>query len=105
MPGYRDIIEAKVVLGMPEKASMAEIKTIYRKLIYKWHPDRCSRDQDKCNEMTRKIIAAYKIIVTYCNSYEYSFAEEDMKKYLSTEEWWFEKFGNDPIWGNITRPK
>jgi DnaJ-class molecular chaperone len=96
---YRDILEAKELLGLPERASMDEIKSSYRRLISNWHPDRCREDKKKCEEMTRKIITAYGIIVSYCEEYKYSFAEEEVKRYLSAEEWWFEKFGNDPLWG------
>lgn len=101
---YQDIIEAKELLNLPERASMKEIKSTYRKLISQWHPDKCNEDKDECNEMTRKILAAYKIIIAYCSQYKYSFAEKEIKKYLSVEDWWFEKFGNDPIWGNINKP-
>jgi DnaJ-class molecular chaperone len=64
---YQDIIEAKELLNLPERASMKEIKSSYRRLINQWHPDKCTENKDKCAEMTRKIIAAYKIITTYCN--------------------------------------
>jgi preprotein translocase subunit Sec63 len=97
---YREIIEAKNLLNLPERASMKEIKSNYRELIGQWHPDKCNESDEKCNEMTRKIIAAYDIIVGYCNQYQYSFSKEEIKIYLSDEEWWFERFGNDPIWGN-----
>ena len=96
---YKDILEAKELLGLPERASMDEIKSSYRRLISLWHPDRCREDKDKCEEMTRKIITAYGIIVSYCEAYQYSFTEEEVKRYLSAEEWWFERFGNDPLWG------
>ena len=101
---YKDIIEAKELLNLPERASMKEIKSNYRELINQWHPDKCKENDEKCNEMTRKIISAYKIIITYCNQYKYSFTKEEVKKYLSDEDLWFERFGNDPLWGNIKKP-
>jgi DnaJ-class molecular chaperone len=101
---FKDIIEAKELLNLPERASMEEIKSNYRELIGQWHPDKCHESDEKCNEMTRKIIAAYDIIIAYCNQYHYSFSKEEIKRYLSNEEWWFERFGNDPIWGNRDKP-
>lgn len=101
---YKDVVEAKELLGLPERASMDEIKSNYRKLISQWHPDKCSENKDKCHEVTKKIIAAYKIIIAYCEQYRYSFTKEEVKNYLSPEEWWFEKFGNDPMWGNKNKP-
>ena len=97
---YKDIIEAKDLLNLPERASMEEIKSHYRELISQWHPDKSNESDETCNEMTRKIIAAYDTIIAYCNQYRYCFSPEEIKKYLSDEEWWFERFGNDSIWGN-----
>jgi DnaJ-class molecular chaperone len=98
---YQDIIDAKELLNLPDRASIKEIKSNYRALINKWHPDKCKENDEKCNEMTRKIIAAYDIIITYCNHYKYSFSTEEIRTHLSAEEWWFERFGNDPLWGKF----
>jgi len=98
---YQNIMEAKEVLNLPDRASMKEIKSNYRALINKWHPDKCKENHEQCNEMTRKINSAYDIIITYCNHYKYSFAEDEVRTYLSAEEWWFERFGNDPLWGKF----
>ncbi|MGE0084177.1 MAG: J domain-containing protein [Desulfococcaceae bacterium] len=105
MTKYQDIIQAKDLLNLPDRASMEEIKSNYRELIRQWHPDKCNGNDEKCNEMTRKIIAAYETIVSYCSQYKYSFAKEEVSRYLSNEDWWFERFGNDPIWGNIKKPQ
>jgi DnaJ-class molecular chaperone len=96
---YKDILEARELLELPERASMDEIKSNYRRLVSLWHPDRYRENKEKSEEMTRKIIAAYEIITAYCENYKYSFAQEEVKRYLSVEEWWFDKFGNDPLWG------
>ncbi|MBN1627108.1 MAG: J domain-containing protein [Deltaproteobacteria bacterium] len=104
MAKYREIIEAKETLKLPERASIKEIKSSYRRLLRYWHPDKCNDNKDKCNKMTKKIIEAYKIIISYCEQYKYSFEEDEVKKYLSEEEWWFERFGDDPLWGN-KKPK
>ena len=97
----KEIIKAKDILGLPEKASKKEIKACYTTLIKKWHPDRWTEDQKivTYNEMTAKINAAYKIIQTYCDEYQYSFREQEIRSYMSREEWWFERFGSDPLWG------
>ncbi len=89
------------MLGLPEKASWEEVKTCYKGLIKTWHPDQCinAEEQARCNQMTAKINAAYAVIRTYCNNYQFSFSDQEIRKYMSTEEWWFERFGNDPLWG------
>jgi preprotein translocase subunit Sec63 len=99
MSKYDEIIAARDLLGLPEKASLEEIKVIYRNLMRKWHPDTCVEEKEKCKEMTQKIIAAYDIILKYCHQYKISFQDEEIKNYLSDEDWWFERFGSDPLWG------
>jgi len=103
MTKYRDILEARKTLNLPERASMQQIKSNYRKLMSQWHPDKCKENGDECQEMSRRITAAYEVIVVYCEHYEYSFAKEEVKRYISPEDWWSEKFGTDPLWGNIKK--
>lgn len=100
---YNDIIKSKVLLNLPERASMEEIKSNYRKLMMQWHPDKCLDNIEKCNEMTKKLTTAYEIIRLYCSQYKYSFTKEELKQYLSAEEWWIERFGQDPLWGRTKK--
>ena len=95
---FQKIKAARILLELPERATMEDIKSNYRVLIQKWHPDRCNADKEKCKEMTAKIIAAYRIINNYCKNYKYSFSKDEVGNYLPAEEWWFERFGNDPLW-------
>lgn len=99
MNQYQKIAEARKTLQLPERATMKEIKSNYKALITKWHPDTCKEDKDKCQEMTQKITRAYDIIFNYCTHYKFSFSREEIKNHLPGEEWWLERFGSDPIWG------
>lgn len=99
MSKVKEIAEARAVLGLSERASMAEIKTAYHELLKQWHPDRSSGDSAECNEMTRKLNAAYQIIVSYCSQYKYSFAPEELERHQSEQDWWTDRFGSDPLWG------
>jgi DnaJ-class molecular chaperone len=96
---YQMITAARKLLELPETATMASIKSNYRRLVARWHPDKCSEDQEICAEMTRKIVLAYQTIMDYCHQYQYSFSKETVKKHLSPEQWWHEHFGEDPLWG------
>ena len=98
MKKYQQINKARIVLELPERATMEEIKSNYRTLIRKWHPDRCNKNMEKSKEMTTRIIAAYMIINDYCSNYKFSFSEKEVKNYLSAEEWWFERFGKYPLY-------
>jgi DnaJ-class molecular chaperone len=78
---FEDIDEARKTLGLGETATFGEIKGAYRRLSLKYHPDKCA-DEDRrgCEEMFKKINRANRILMSYCASYRYSFAEEDAKE-------------------------
>jgi curved DNA-binding protein CbpA len=89
---------ARNLLELPETATFDQINQNFKRLIKQWHPDRCSLNPEKCEEMAGVIIAANEILRDYCRQYKFSFSDEEIKKYLSHEEWWLEKFGTDPLW-------
>ena len=105
MKTYQQITEARKLLELPEQASLAEIKANYRNLIRKYHPDRCPDNHAECTEMTARLTLAYKTIITYCNQYRFSFTKEEVQKYLPTDEWWYDRFGQDPLWSKRKRDK
>lgn len=78
---FEDIDQARKTLGLGETATLAEIKEAYHKLSLKYHPDKCeSVDRQECEEIFKRINKANKILMSYCTSYRYSFAEEDVKE-------------------------
>lgn len=97
---YEEITKATTILELPEAATMQQIKEHYKRLITKWHPDKFQNNKEVFEEKAKKINDAYKIIMNYCNNYEFSFSKEEVEKYIKAEEWWFKRFGNDPIWGD-----
>jgi len=99
MTKYEEIAKARKLLALPERATMEEIQSHYRRLLRKWHPDRCKQPREACTEMTIKIVDAYRMIIDYCSNYKFSFSEEEVRHHLSEEDWWFERFGMDAVWG------
>jgi DnaJ-class molecular chaperone len=94
MPPYESILKAKTLLGLHDKASLAEIKTRYKNMMHRWHPDKHPDDTDAANAMSARINDAYRILLEYVKQYEYRFDEEYLKeKYQSPQEWWVNKFG------------
>ena len=96
---FKEIDEARKLLNLPEAASMETIKANYKKMIAKWHPDKSLENKEECAEMTRRIIAAHEVILDYCQNYQFSFSQESVKRHKTKEEWWFDRFGHDPLWG------
>ncbi len=78
---FEDIDKAIKTFGLGETATLAEIKQAYRRLSLKYHPDKCAdRDRQECEEMFKRINWANRILMSYCASYRYSFAEKDVKE-------------------------
>ena len=87
-------MKAKSLLGLRETSTTKEIKNKYKNLMKKWHPDKHKDDAQKATKMSMQINEAYEIIMDYCNSFEYPFDEETIKKAsYSPSEWWHDKFG------------
>lgn len=100
MSSITTLLKAKTLLGLSDRATLYEIKQKYRNLMQKWHPDKNPNDIQTAQKMSAQINEAYQIILNYCNSYTYSFKEEDIReKAASPNEWWEARFGD------VNRPK
>ena len=104
MNKYEKISEARKIHELSETATMESIKSNYRRLLNRWHPDKCAENKGECADMTRKIVSA-RTIMDYCLRYQFSFSEDTVKRHLTGEEWWFDRFGDDPLWGKGRPPK
>jgi DnaJ-class molecular chaperone len=92
------ILQAKQILNIGEKATLAEIKAKYKRLLRQWHPDKC-QDQVEAQKRTVKLNQAYEIIEDYCQKYLFSFIEADIKRNLPAEERYKLQFSSDAVWG------
>lgn len=55
-------IDYYAVLGLTKTASDADIKTAYRSLAKKWHPDKNPDNKEEASEKFKEISVAYKIL-------------------------------------------
>jgi molecular chaperone DnaJ len=80
MVKFKQVDEARSLLGLDETATLEEIKDAYRQLSLKYHPDRLHRKEKKhAEEIMKKINHAKDILLIYCANYRYSFKERDVK--------------------------
>jgi len=97
MADFNEIDEARKVLGLGESALLNEIRSAYRRLAQRHHPDVHGNVGEKNEEVMKKLNRAYKILMDYCTDYRYSFKEEDVAKTYPYEEYlrnWREKWYN-----------
>ena len=88
-------MKAKSLLGLREKSSLKEIKSKYKNLMKKWHPDKHKDEIEKATQMSAQINEAYKTVLEYTKEYEYPFDEESLKStHQSPSEWMKNRFGD-----------
>jgi DnaJ-class molecular chaperone len=103
MDYYREIDNARKVLGLPESATHKQIQASYRQLAAKYHPDRCKQeDKKRCQERFKEINHAYDLLCQYCANYLYSFEESEVKRNsIDKNLYQHLKRFYDGWWGNL----
>lgn len=88
-----EIDRARRVLGLGERASLEEIKSAYRRMCKKWHPDTLG-DDPASSKKIKEINAAYRLLLDYCERYPFSFLPETVESF-DPEKWWYQRFGEN----------
>ena len=102
---WAKIKEAADLLGLEDKASLAEIKKAYRRLSKKHHPDVLNNSKQKAGKIEmHKLSEAYNLLLHYCSEYRFPLIPRDNEQ-LEGDDWWFERFGQDHLWGKGSVPK
>ncbi|RJX28096.1 MAG: J domain-containing protein [Desulfurivibrio sp.] len=95
---WEKIAAARVLLGLEEKATLADIKKAYRRMSKKHHPDLAeSREGKQAAVAMHEITAAYQVLLRYCQNYRFPLVMQ--QDTLDPEDWWMDRFGQDPLWG------
>ena len=102
---WADIKAAAALLGLGEKASLAEIKKAYRRLSKKHHPDMQKSAKAQAGEIAMyDLTEAYQTLLRYCAQYRFPLAPGENEQ-MEGDDWWFERFGQDHLWGKGSAPK
>jgi preprotein translocase subunit Sec63 len=99
---WEKIKEAADLLGLGQKASLAEIKKAYRRLSKEHHPDMQNNPEEiSDNVKMHKLTEAYQLLLRYCTDYRFPLVPEDDEQLeAEDEDWWYERFGENHHWGN-----
>jgi hypothetical protein len=102
---WAKIKEAADLLGLEDKASLAEIKKAYRRLSKKHHPDLLNKSKQKVEKIEmHKLSEAYQLLLHYCSEYSFPLVPGDDEQF-EDNDWWFDRFGHDSHWGKGSMPK
>ena len=101
---WAKIREAADLLGLGEKASLAEIKKAFRRLSKKHHPDVPKNSEEKADVEMHELTEAYQLLLHYCSEYRFPLIPRGNEQF-EAEDWWFDRFGHDHHWGKGSVPK
>ena len=88
MANFDEIDEARRILGLGEAATLKEIKTAYRRMAFRHHPDMHNNDDfPRDEEFMKRLNWAYKLLMEYCRYYKYTFREEDVARTYTHDEY------------------
>jgi hypothetical protein len=94
---WQKIAAAARVLGLGERASLEEIRKAYRLLCKEHHPDLAAEPESAGRKM-HELTEAYQVLLAYGNTCRLPLAPDDNET-LDDEDWWMDRFGQDPLWG------
>jgi len=90
-----EIEKARKILKLSEKASIADVKNSYKKLVKKYHPDKCRDEKKKfCEKKIKEINKAYETIMEYCLNYRIPLRNDLSKKQDISDKEHMDRFYN-----------
>lgn len=82
---FREINEAREMLGLGEEATNSEIKGVYREMSKRFHPDKYPGDPE-AQKRFEKMTKAYQMLSDYCHEDRCSFKEADVRGWIDVRE-------------------
>ncbi len=95
---WKEIEEARRLLGLPPKTTRLEIQEAYRRRCRELHPDHTGGDEASEEELVR-VNRAYRLLMEFSDRYQMDLRKNEDG--MTDEEWWFHHFGSDPVWGRM----
>lgn len=94
---WRRIAAARDLLLLGDAATAGEIKRAYHRLCKKYHPDVNQAGDEESREFMYRLTEAYNLLMRYMEEFRYPL-RPDNEKGLDPEDWWMDRFGQDPLW-------
>ena len=98
---WQAIEQARELLKLDDRATLGEMKRAYHRMSKKYHPDR-SAETEENSEIMYRITEAYELLMRYTKEYRFPLTPGDDDIY-DAEDWWMDRFGQDPLWSNQKR--
>ncbi len=94
---WEKIAKAKGILSLGDTATINQIKQAYRELAKAHHPDTASPEEAASPIDMQELNDAYRVLLEYCENH--AIPLERSNDVVDDEDWWMDRFGNDPLWG------
>lgn len=79
MKVFKQVDQARKILGLPDYATLRDITAAYRKVVLRYHSNECKGvRKEECQKLLRKAARAKDVLLVYCAGYKYSFKEGDI---------------------------
>lgn len=95
---WQKIMWAKELFGLGDSATLAEIKLAHRSYSKLHHPDLAGNTKRNQEKMLA-INEAYQTLLSYCENFSYPLSCDERFLDVDDDEWWMNRFGQDPLWG------
>jgi hypothetical protein len=100
-PLVERLLHAREVLGLPEEASLADVKQAYRSLSLSLHPDRRPpEEREEAEAAMQRVNEAYAVLECFLEHYPVPLHREALEaRVFDPEQWWRDRFAG-PVRGN-----
>ncbi|MDO9529595.1 MAG: GvpL/GvpF family gas vesicle protein [Syntrophales bacterium] len=82
---FGEVNEAREMLGLGEEATISEIKSAYREMSKRFHPDKYPGDLE-AQKRFEKMTKAYQMLSDYCQDAQCSFKEADVRDWIDVRK-------------------